>query len=256
MNEQRAVAFVPARSGSERVPHKNVRSLAGHPLLAYAIETALQSGVFERVVVSTDSEAVAEVARWYGADVPFLRPVEYATSTSPDIEWLAHMLEHLDERYDLFALIRATNPFRGADAVRRGFEQLLATAEADSLRAVELVKQHPGKMWLLAEDGRTMTPLLDQSHLEVAWHAGQYQALPQVYVQNSALEIAWTRVVTEEGTREGSVLAPFLTQDLEGFNVDDEDDWARAERLVESGAGVLPRVSREPFRASPEGDRG
>ena len=91
-----AVAFVPARSGSERVPHKNVRPLAGHPLLAYAIETARQSGCFDRVVVSTDSEEIAEVARWYGADVPFLRPVEYATSTSPDIEWLSYTLERLD----------------------------------------------------------------------------------------------------------------------------------------------------------------
>jgi N-acylneuraminate cytidylyltransferase len=100
-----------------------------------------------------------------------------------------------------------------------------------------------------------MKPLLDQSHLEVAWHAGQYQALPHVYVQNSALEIAWTRVVTDEGTREGSVLAPFFTQGLEGFNVDDEDDWAHAERLVSTGDGVLPRVSREALLASPEDDR-
>jgi CMP-N-acetylneuraminic acid synthetase len=232
------------------VPQKNVRPLAGHPLLAYAIETALQSGAFERVIVSTDSEEIAEVARWYGADVPFLRPPEYATATSPDIEWLAHAVEHLDERYDLFALVRATNPFRGPDAVRRGLEQLLATPEADSLRAVELVKQHPGKMWLLADDGRTMAPLLDQSQLEVAWHAGQYQALPRVYVQNSALEIAWTRVVTESGTREGGVLAPFLTQGLEGFNVDDEEDWERAERLVATGAGQLPAVTRPPYPPS------
>ena len=250
MSSERAVAFVPARSGSERVPHKNVRPLAGHPLLAYAIETALQSGVCERIVVSTDSEEIAEVARWYGADVPFLRPPEYATSTSPDIEWLAYTLEHLDERYDLFALVRATNPFRGPDAVRRGFEQLLATPEADSLRAVELVKQHPGKMWRLAEDGRTMRPILDQSHLEVAWHAGQYQVLPQIYVQNSALEIAWTHVVTEAGTREGHVLAPFLTQGLEGFNVDEEEDWERAERLVEAGAVTLTAVTRPPYPAT------
>jgi CMP-N,N'-diacetyllegionaminic acid synthase len=184
------VALVPARSGSERVPGKNVRPLCGHPLLAYAIETSLQSGVFERVVVSTDSEAIAEVARWYGADVPFLRPSEFATGTSPDIEWLGFTLERLPETYDLFAIVRATNPFRGPDAVGRGLAQLLATPEADSLRAVERVKQHPGKMWLLEEGSRTMRPLLDQSHLEVAWHAGQYQALPEVYVQNSALEIA------------------------------------------------------------------
>ena len=247
MSAPSAVAFVPARSGSERVPHKNVRPLAGHPLLAYAIATAVESGRFERVVVSTDSEEIADVARWYGADVPFLRPAEFATATSPDIEWLAYTLERLDERYELFALIRATNPFRGPDVVRRGLEQLLATPEADSIRAVELVKQHPGKMWLLSGDSRTMSPLLDQSELDVAWHAGQYQALPPVYSQNSALEIAWTRVVTETGTREGSVLAPFLTQGLEGFNVDDEDDWEQAARLVASGEATLPEVGRPPY---------
>ncbi len=238
-----AIAFVPARAGSERVEHKNTRTLAGHPLLAYAVETARQSGVFDRVVVSTDSEQIAEIARWYGADVPFLRPAAYATSTSPDIEWLAFTLAELNAAYDLFAIVRATNPFRGPDVVRRGLEQLLATPEADSIRAVELVKQHPGKMWTLEEDGRTMSPLLDQSHLDSAWHAGQYQALPRVYVQNSALEIAWTRVVTDTATREGHVLAPFLTEGYEGFNIDDEEDWARAERLVESGAATLTAIS-------------
>ena len=251
MSTPSAVAFVPARSGSERVPHKNVRPLAGHPLLAYAIATAVQSDRFERVVVSTDSDEIADVARWYGADVPFLRPAEYATATSPDIEWLSYTLEHLDERFELFALVRATNPFRGPDVVRRGLEQLLTTPEADSIRAVELVKQHPGKMWLLSGDSRTMSPLLDQSELDVAWHAGQYQALPEVYSQNSALEIAWTRAVTETGTREGNVLAPFLTRGLEGFNVDDEEDWDRAERLVASGAATLTEVGRPPYPPSP-----
>jgi CMP-N,N'-diacetyllegionaminic acid synthase len=243
-----AVAFVPARSGSERVPGKNVRPLAGHPLVAYAIETARQSGVFGRVIVSTDSQQIADVARWYGADVPFLRPQAYATSTSPDVEWLRDTLERLDAGYELFAIIRATNPFRGPDTVRRGVEQLVATPEADSLRAVELVKQHPGKMWHLSDDGRTMHPLLDQSQLDVAWHAGQYPALPQVYVQNSALEVAWTRVVSETGTREGRVVSPFFTEGLEGFNVDDEADWQRAESLVATGAAKLPQLGREPYR--------
>ncbi len=239
------VAFVPARAGSERVPGKNVRRLGGHPLIAYAIETARRSGVVDRVVCSTDSEEIAAVARWYGADVPFLRPAELATATSPDVEWLAYTLERLPERYDLFAIVRATNPFRGPEVVRRGLEQLLATPAADSIRAVELVKQHPGKMWQL--EGETMRPLLDQSHLDVAWHAGQYQALPKVYVQNSALEIAWTRVVAETGTREGRVLAPYLTEGYEGFNVDDEEDWARAEALVAAGRARLPPVDREPY---------
>jgi L-alanine-DL-glutamate epimerase-like enolase superfamily enzyme/CMP-N-acetylneuraminic acid synthetase len=244
------VAFVPARSGSVRVPHKNVRPLAGHPMIAYAIETALQSGCFERVVVSTDSEEIADVARWYGADVPFLRPAEYATQTSPDIEWLAYTLEHLDERYDLYALVRITNPFRGPDVVRRALAQLVATPEADSIRAVELVKQHPGKMWVIPVEGRTMEPLLDQSGLEAKWYAGQYPALPAVYVQNAALEIAWTRVVTDTGTREGEVIAPFLTDDLEGFNIDYEEDWERAKALVARGEATLPVVGRSPYPAA------
>jgi len=242
-----AIALIPARSGSERVPQKNIRRLARHPLIAYAIASARQAGVFDRVVCSTDSTEIAEVASRYGAEVPFLRPAELATATSPDIEWLTDTLERLDTRYDLFAIVRATNPFRGPDVLGRGLDELLATPEADSIRAVELVKQHPGKMWIV--EGTTMRPLLDQSHLEVAWHAGQYQALPEVYVQNSALEIAWTRVISQTGTREGRVVAPFFTRGYEGFNVDDEEDWARAQALVKSGAATLPEVeqARRPY---------
>jgi CMP-N,N'-diacetyllegionaminic acid synthase len=237
-----AVALIPARSGSERVRDKNVRPLAGHPLLAYAIAAARQAGVFDRVICSTDSGKIAEVAQRYGAETPFLRPTELATSISPDIEWITHALAQLGEHYDLFAIVRATNPFRGGDVLRRGLEQLLATPEADSIRAVELVKQHPGKMWVV--EGKTMRPLLDQSQLDVAWHAGQYQALPPIYVQNSALEIAWTRVVSQTGTREGKVVAPYLTEGHEGFNIDDEEDWERARRLLEDGAAELPEVER------------
>jgi CMP-N,N'-diacetyllegionaminic acid synthase len=244
------VALIPARSGSERVREKNVRPLAGHPLLAYAIASARDAGIFERIVCSTDSGRIAEVAQRYGAEVPFLRPAKFATATSPDIEWIAWTLPRLGERYDLFAIVRATNPFRGPDVIRRGLERLLATPEADSIRAVERVKQHPGKMWELTIDGRTMLPLLDQAHLDVAWHAGQYQALPPVYVQNSALEIAWTRVVEGTGTREGRVLAPFLTEGYEGLNIDDEDDFALAETLVASGRAALPAVERQPYPAA------
>jgi N-acylneuraminate cytidylyltransferase len=102
-------------------------------------------------------------------------------------------------------------------------------------------------MWIV--DGPLMHPLLDQSHLDVAWHAGQYQALPKVYVQNSALEIAWTRVVRETNTREGRTLAPFFTEGAEGFAIDYEEDWERTERLVASGRAALPPVTQTPFVA-------
>jgi CMP-N,N'-diacetyllegionaminic acid synthase len=235
------IALIPARSGSERVKDKNVRPLARHPLLAYAISSARQAGIFARVVCSTDSGKIAEVAQRYGADVPFLRPAELATATSPDIEWIRFTLERLEEHYDLFAIVRATNPFRGPQVLQRGLDQLLATPEADSIRAVELVKQHPGKMWVV--EGKLMRPLLDQTQLDVAWHAGQYQALPEIYVQNSALEIAWTRVVSQTGTREGRVVAPFFTSGYEGFNIDDEDDWERARSLLDDGEVELPDVT-------------
>ena len=113
------------------------------------------------------------------------------------------------------------------------------------------MKQHPGKMWLLADDGRTMTPLLDQSHLEVAWHAGQYQALPHVYVQNSALEIAWTRVVTETERARAACSRRSSREGLEGFNVDDEEDWERAERLVAGWAPLRLPGDRSSTTVSP-----
>ena len=238
------VALVPARAGSERVPGKNVRPLAGHPLLAYAIAAAKQSGVADRVVCSTDSEEIAEIVRWDGADVPFLRPATYATATSPDIEWVADTLERLQERYDLFALVRPTSPFRGPEALRRARDRLLEVPEASSIRAVEVARQHPGKMWVV--EGETMRPLLDQSHLAVPWHDSQYQALPTVYVQTSALEIAWTRVVAE-GSLGGQVRVPFIAQGDEGFSIDYAEDWARAEELVAGGA-ALPRIDVAPWR--------
>ena len=126
-----AIALIPARSGSERVKDKNVRPLAGHPLLAYAIASARQAGIFDRVVCSTDSGKIAEVAQRYGADIPFLRPSELATSTSPDIEWLKYTLEELGEHYDLFAIVRATNPFRGPEVLQRGLQQRSGGPESE-----------------------------------------------------------------------------------------------------------------------------
>jgi len=147
-----AVALVPARGGSQRVPGKNVRELAGHPLIAYSLAAARSSGLFDAVIVSTDSKEIAEVAARYGAEVPGLRPAEMASSTSPDIEWVRHVLAHLareGREPELFSILRPTSPFRTAGTILRAHEELLSRPEADSVRAVELCKQHPGKMWTL-----------------------------------------------------------------------------------------------------------
>ena len=243
-----AVAFIPARHGSKRVPGKNVRTLAGHPMLAYAIASALDSGVFESVIVSTDSDETAAVARHYGAEVPFLRPAALAGDTSPDIEWLEHLLAGLrapGRTWEAFSLLRPTSPFRTAETIRRAWAAFIAQAGVDSLRAVETCTQHPGKMWVIR--GARMFPLLPFGPPEQPWHSTPYQALPVVYVQNASLEIAWTRVVVERRTIAGDVVVPFISEGHEGFDINDPHDWTLAEQLIAEGTATLPPVGRPPF---------
>jgi CMP-N,N'-diacetyllegionaminic acid synthase len=246
-----AVALIPARSGSKRVIDKNARTLGGHPLVAYAISAARQSGVFDAVVCSTDSERYAEVARHYGAEVPCLRPAEFATSTSPDIEWVEDMLKRLraDSRaFECFSILRPTSPFRTADTIRRAWAAFTAEEGIDSLRAVEKVAQHPGKMWLV--EGTRMTPLLTQPSGGQPWHSSQMAALPDVYVQNASLEIAWRRVVDEGRTIAGANIMPFFTSEAEGFDINNQYDWDYAEDAVAQGKFALPEVAEAPFVAT------
>lgn len=241
-------ALIPARSGSKRVPDKNIRRLGGHPLMAYAIRSALESGIFASVIVSTDSQAYADIARHYGASVPFLRPPEFAGDTSPDIKWIRHLLGSLKDggkAPDCFAILRPTSPFRQADTIRRAWEQFKHTAGVDSIRAVEACGQHPGKMWTI--NGPIMSPILPYTLDGTPWHSNQYAALPKIYVQNASLEIAWSRVVLEAGSIAGDVIAPFLTEGHEGVDVNAQSDWWHAEYLVAQGMATLPPISTEPY---------
>ena len=238
------IALIPARAGSKRVPGKNVRLLGGHPLIAYTICAALDSGIFSRVIVSTDSEEVAQLYRGYGAEIPFLRPAEFSGDKSPDIEWLQYTLGRLKDEGRLpeaFSLLRPTSPFRLPATIQRAWAQF-QSVEADSLRAVELCRQHPGKMWVL--DGSLMKPLLDDGGKNPPWHSTPYQALPEVYAQNASLEIAWSKVVLEGGTIAGKRVIPFITHETEGFDINKQDDWMLAEVLLERGMATLPAVRR------------
>jgi CMP-N,N'-diacetyllegionaminic acid synthase len=202
------VALIPARAGSKRVPDKNIRPLAGHPVIAYTIAAALDSGVFTDVIVSTDSEHYAEIVKYYGAQVPFLRPAELAGDQSPDIEWLEFTLGRLcdtDRKYDGFSILRPTSPFRLPQTIQRAWQEFLGLHGVDSLRA------------------------------------------PEIYVQNASLEIAWSRVVFEDRTIAGNVVMPFFTTDHEGFDVNNEYDWQLAEQMVQKGEAKLPQVLQPPY---------
>ncbi len=243
-----AIALIPARSGSKRVKDKNIRDLGGHPVIAYSICAARQSGVFDAVVVCTDSEHYAGIARHYGAEVPFLRPDDISTATSPDIDFVEMALDRLAEagrEFDCFSILRPTSPFRKAATIGRAWAQFLAAEGVDSLRAVEKCRQHPGKRWVVR--GRHMMPLLPMSPAEQPWHSSQYAALPEIYVQNASLEIAWTRVVRDGRTIAGNLLIPFFTEGDEGVDINDQEDWWYAQYLIEQGEAVLPDIDRTPF---------
>jgi CMP-N,N'-diacetyllegionaminic acid synthase len=235
-----AVALIPARFGSERVPGKNILPLAGHPLIAYSIAGAQAAGIFGAVVVSTDSEEIAEIARRYGSEVPGLRPAEMSTAYSFDIEWVQHVMRDRDE--EIFAILRPTSPFRTGDTIRRAYDRLVELGDrVDSIRAVEPARQHPGKMWKL--EGDLIEPLLPQPEGETPLHSRQYQALPKVYAQNSSLELAWSRVLADPvPTISGRRVAPFFTEGAEGFSIDYPGDIEAAERLLARGEAELPPV--------------
>jgi N-acylneuraminate cytidylyltransferase len=246
--ELSCIALIPARSGSKRVPDKNIRPLAGHPLIAYSISAAIQSGIFAAVIVSTDSGRYAQIARHYGAEVPFLRPAEFSGDTSPDIEWVEYTLQRLAAEgrvFDCFSILRPTSPFRLPETIRRAWAEFQAETGVDSLRAVEKCGQHPGKMWVIR--GRRMLPLLPFGPADQPWHSSQYPALPEVYVQNASLEIAWTRVVLEGRTIAGHVVMPFLTRDAEGFDVNNPYDWSLAEDMVRNQTARLCPISTPPL---------
>ena len=238
------VGLIPARAGSKRVPGKNVRMLGGHPLIAYAITGALDSGVFDGVIVSTDSPEIAELAQASGAEVPFLRPVEMAGDRSPDIEWIRHLLATLESEgraWDCFAILRPTSPFRRPETIQRAWAAFRADGRADSLRAVQPSREHPAKQWIV--DGSRMRPVMSNPDPAMTpWHSMPYQALPPVYVQNASLEIARTAAPLQTGTIAGAVIMPFLTEGLEGFDINGPDDWLLAEHHAREHPELLPAV--------------
>jgi N-acylneuraminate cytidylyltransferase len=237
------VALVPARAGSKRMRDKNIAPLAGHPLLAYTIAAARASGVFDAVVVSTDSERYASIARHYGAEVPALRPDALAGDVSPDIDWVEHMLDVIEaagRRYAAFSILRPTSPFRLPETIQRAWRTFTADPGADSLRAVEKCEQHPGKMWI--KRGNRLLPLLPFGPEHQPWHSSQYPSLPIVYVQNASLEIAWTRLARETHTIAGVSIVPFVTEGFEGLDLNHPHDWHYAEWLIANGAARLPAI--------------
>ena len=244
----RKVAFIPSRSGSKRIKNKNIKSFHGHPLLAYTIETAIKSKVFDDIIFATDSSKYAEIAKYYGAEIPFLRNEEICGDKSPDFEWVEYMLnglENMGRKYDIFCILRPTSPFRLDSTIKKAFDLFLDNKDFDSLRAVEKCNQHPGKMW--TKNNNTLHPLLPFYKNNVPWHSSQYASLPEIFIQNASLEISWTKSLFKNKSISGDKIIAYETIGYEGFDINNIEDFYLAELLINKGQAKTIEINKIPY---------
>jgi N-acylneuraminate cytidylyltransferase len=228
------LALVPARGGSKSIPRKNIRLFAGHPLIAYSIAAGLQAGSITRVIVSTDDEEIAAVARQYGAETPFLRPPELAQDATTDLPVFQHALawlaEHEGYRPEIVVQLRPTSPVRPRDCVDRAVEILNQHPEADCVRGVIPAGQNPFKMWKIDPAG-IMAPLLQVEGLAEPYNAPR-QALPQTYWQTGHIDAIRVSTILEKKSLTGEVILPLVIDTRYTVDIDTLNDWRRAEWLV------------------------
>ncbi len=245
------LAVVPARGGSKGIPRKNIRSFAGHPLIAYSIEAGLQSSRVSRVIVSTDDEEIAAVASQYGAEVPFLRPAEFAQDQTLDLPVFQHALSWLakHEGYhpDIVVQLRPTSPVRPLGLVDEAVSLLLDHPEADSVRGVVPSGQNPHKMWRIDPETGRMKPLLQVEGIEEPYNAPR-QSLPPVYWQTGHVDAIRPRVF-DQGSMSGKVILPVMIDPRYTIDIDTPKDWARSEWLVWNGGMemVYPGNTHRPL---------
>jgi CMP-N-acetylneuraminic acid synthetase len=251
------LVLIPARGGSKSIPRKNIRPFAGHPLIAYSIAAGLAAETVTRVIVSTDDEEIAQVSRNYGAETPFLRPIEISQDNTPDLPVFQHALQWLanTESYepDIVVQLRPTSPFRRVWHVDQAVYRLLEQPAADAVRTVCVPFQNPFKMWRIGQDG-FMHPLLEPQFLAGNWHTTGLrnepynmprQELPEVYWQTGYVDAAWADTILSKNSMTGSRILPLIIDPSEWIDIDSPDDWRRAERLLETGEITLSDLGFE-----------
>jgi YrbI family 3-deoxy-D-manno-octulosonate 8-phosphate phosphatase len=234
MVKPEVLAVIPARGGSKGIPRKNIKNFAGHPLIAYSIEAGKSAETVTRVLVSTDDEEIAAVAREYGAETPFLRPAEIAQDRTLDLPVFQHALEWLAEREgycpDVVVQLRPTSPVRPPHLVDEAVRSLLAHPEADSVRGVVPAGQNPHKMWRIDPHSERMSNLLDVEGVEEPYNAPR-QVLPPVYWQTGHIDAIRPTIILG-GSMSGKVILPVQIDPAYTVDIDTPKDWARSEWLV------------------------
>ncbi|OEJ63838.1 acylneuraminate cytidylyltransferase family protein [Magnetovibrio blakemorei] len=227
------LALVPARGGSKSMPRKNVRIVGGKPMIVHSIEHALQTPSITRVVLTTDCEEIAEIGRAAGAEVPFLRPAEYAQDLSPDYDFVLHALRWLIEKEnyspDLVVQLRPTTPIRDINQIERAIHALSECPEADSLRAIVPACFSPYKMWEVGNDG-FMKPILSHANIDEPYNQAR-QMLPKIFQQDGFIDITRPKTVIEMGSITGQNVLPFLLDSI-SIDIDYEDELINADFIM------------------------
>lgn len=230
------LALIPARGGSKSIPRKNILPFGDHPLIAYSIQAGLASEYVSRVVVSTDDQEIAEVAQKYGAELPFLRPEQYAQDHTPDFPVFQHALSWLKENEGyvprMVVHLRPTSPLRKVYHIDQAVLRLLKHPEADSVRSVSEPSQNPYKMWRIEPEGY-LEPLLESEYDEP--YNMPRQALPEVYWHNGYVDALWADTITQKGSMTGDHILPLVISPENWIDLDTKRDWRKAESLLRDG---------------------
>ena len=233
------LAIIPARGGSKGIPRKNILDFAGYPLIAYSIMAGLQSNLVTRTIVSTDDEEIAQVAKSWGAEVPFLRPSELAEDKTLDYPVIRHCLDWLQahEGYQpaVVVQLRPTSPIRPLGCVDAAVQSLLDNPGADCVRGVVPSGQNPFKMWTIDAQSGVMKPLLSLEGVQEPYNAPR-QALPKVYWQTGHIDAIRTETILDKLSLTGDVILPLMIDPKYTVDIDLPSDWKTSERLIFEGS--------------------
>ena len=227
----KVLAVIPARGGSKGIPRKNVRTLAGKPLIAWTIETALSCPRLDRVVVSTDDQKIAEVARRDGAEVPFLRPAELAGDDTLDLPVCQHALvwlaEHEGYLPEIVVWLRPTSPLRTVQDIDAAV-QLLIETRADCVRSICPAEHHP--YWMKRLEGDRLLPFVEGVDGSKYYRR---QELPPAYRLNGAVDVTWCKRILEDGKLFDGDMRGYVMPVECSVDLDSELDFALAELLLQ-----------------------
>lgn len=235
------LAIIPARGRSKGIKNKNILGLAGHPLIAYSIAAAKSSNKIDKILCTTDSEKIAEIAEKYGASAPFLRPAKLAEDDTLDFPVFQHAVNWLikEENYipDIIVHLRPTSPVRFISDINEAIEKLIKNPSADSLRAVCKAPYTPYKMWL-EKDG-FIEPLLQIPGINEPYNMPR-QKLPLVFWQTGYIDIIKIKTLLELESMTGRHILPYFVNEEIVVDIDSKYDLKKAEKIIRETDCIKP----------------